>query len=73
MSSSTLWTSVPRTASGDDGSGSRSTVRNRYISGQLRKSAARLGESDPTIRGSSCCAVAMPPSVGGGTDVGGRD
>ena len=51
MSSRTLCTRVPRTASGEDGSGSRSTVRNRNISAQLRKSAARLGDSEPTILG----------------------
>ena len=46
-SSSTLWTTVPRTASGDGASGSRSMVRKRYISGQAMKSPARLGEIAP--------------------------
>ena len=46
-SSSTLCTSVPRTASTENGSGRRSTVRNRNSSGQVMKSAARLGEIAP--------------------------
>ena len=47
-SSSTLCTTVPRTASGDGGSGSRSMVRKRYIRGQAMKSPARLGEIAPS-------------------------
>ena len=47
-SSSTLCTNVPRTASTENASGSRSTVRNRNISGQVMKSAARLGEIAPS-------------------------
>ena len=47
-SSSTLCTTVPRTASGDGCSGSRSMVRNRYISGHVMKSPARLGDRAPS-------------------------
>src|SRR6266498_562642 len=39
---------VPRAASRDGRSGSLSTARNRYSRGQVLKSAARDGESEPT-------------------------
>src|SRR5215469_13978125 len=44
--SRTAWTSVPRAAAGLGGSGSRSMTRNRYRSGQVRKSPARDGDSE---------------------------
>ena len=45
--SSTPCTTVPRTAADDGFSGSRSITRNRYLSGQLMKSAARDGDNAP--------------------------
>ena len=81
-SSSTLCTTVPRTASGEGSSGSRSMVRKRYIRGQVMKSPARLGESAPSTSTPSTgvetrsagegAGVLMRRTLGDPTDTGAR-
>jgi len=61
--SNTACTTVPRVAAREGASGNRSIVRNRYSSGQVLKSDARDGDSDPTIASGKAATVSVMPET----------
>ncbi|GIM65938.1 hypothetical protein Pve01_87080 [Planomonospora venezuelensis] len=65
-----MCTTVPRTASGDGGSGRRSIVRKRYIKGQAMKSPARLGEIAPSTSTPSTAVETRSAGDSGGAGTG---
>ena len=50
-------------AAREGASGNRSIVRNRYSSGQVLKSDARDGDSDPTIASGKAATVSVMPET----------